>query len=60
MTVNLIHYVYLQFLDLLTTVAFLIHGVKEGNPIVQMAMEQAPDPLSGLLGVKILAILPGL
>ena len=60
MTLNLLHYVYLQVLDLLTTVAFLIHGVQEGNPFVRMAMEQAPDPLAGLLGVKILAILPGM
>lgn len=60
MTLNLLHYVYLQVLDLLTTVAFLIHGVQEGNPFVRIAMEQAPNPLAGLVGVKLLAILPGM
>lgn len=60
MTLNLLHYVYLQILDLLTTVAFLIHGVQEGNPFVRMAMEQAPNPLLGLVGMKLLAILPGM
>ena len=47
---------YLQFLDLMTTVAFLIHGVQEANPLVRFALRLGPNPLSGLLLVKCLAL----
>lgn len=53
-------YVYLQGLDLLTTVAFLLSGVEEGNPIARFAMAQAPDPLTGLLLIKAVALALGL
>ncbi len=53
-------YSYLQLLDLMTTVAFLIHGVQEANPVVRLAIGIAPNPLSGLLMVKVLAIMLGL
>jgi hypothetical protein len=56
MTQTLYHYSYLQVLDFLTTVAFLINGVSEGNPIVNWAIQSFPTPLSGLLAVKILAV----
>ena len=60
MTQLVIQYSYLQMLDLLTTIAFLVHGVQEGNPFVRWMLEVAPSPFSGLLCVKALAILLGL
>ena len=55
-----VQYSYLQVLDLLTTVAFLLHGVQEGNPIVRWILERAPSPIGGLVAVKIFAVLLGL
>lgn len=52
----LIQYSYLQVLDFLTTVAFLINGVREGNPVVRFALGYAPHPLGGLLAIKLLAV----
>jgi hypothetical protein len=49
-------YSYLQMLDFLTTVAFLLNGVEEGNPLVRWAIVAAPSPLLGLLMVKLLAV----
>lgn len=40
----------------MTTVAFLLHGVREGNPLVKAALHIAPNPLGGLLAVKLLAV----
>jgi hypothetical protein len=51
---------YLQILDFLTTVAFLLHGVQEGNPLVRLALSAGANPVASLLGVKLLAILLGL
>jgi hypothetical protein len=56
----LIQYSYLQVLDFMTTVAFLLHGVHEGNPLVRAALQYAPNPLGGLLAVKILAVALGI
>jgi hypothetical protein len=56
MTQLLVQFSYLQVLDFLTTVAFLLHGVNEGNPLVRLAIQYAPHPLSGLLLVKALAV----
>ena len=47
---------YLQVLDFLTTVAFLLHGVQEGNPVVRLALWLAQNPLIGLLAVKIASL----
>ncbi len=44
----------------MTTIAFLLHGVSEGNPLVRVAIKYAPSPLSGLLAVKMAAIMLGL
>ena len=44
----------------MTTVAFLLHGVHEGNPLVRAALQYAPNPLGGLLAVKILAVALGI
>ena len=52
----LVQYSYLQILDLLTTVAFVIRGVQEGNPFVRLALRLSPHPLGGLLAVKVLAL----
>ncbi len=51
---------YLQILDFLTTIAFLLHGVREGNPIVRLALGTGANPLVSLLIVKLLAILLGI
>jgi Domain of unknown function (DUF5658) len=52
----LLQYSYLQVLDFMTTVAFLLHGVHEGNPLVRAAIQLSPNPLSGLLAIKVLAV----
>jgi hypothetical protein len=54
--VTLLHYSYLQVLDFLTTVAFLVQGVQEGNPLVRLAMQITPSPMMGLLLVKVAAV----
>ncbi|MGD1096583.1 MAG: DUF5658 family protein [Bryobacteraceae bacterium] len=56
----LLQYSYLQMLDLMTTVAFLLHGVREGNPLVRLALQYAPHPLGGLVAIKVLAVALGL
>jgi len=40
--------------------AFLFHGVQEANPLVRFAIAHAPNPLSGLLLVKFMALGLGL
>lgn len=52
-------YSYLQILDFLTTVAFLVNGVREGNPLVRMALSLRYNPIESLLVIKLLAILLG-
>jgi Domain of unknown function (DUF5658) len=52
----LIQYSYLQFLDFITTIAFLVHGVREGNPLINFTLRYVPYPLGGLLAIKIAAI----
>ena len=60
MTHALLAYSYLQLLDLLTTVAFLLNGVQEGNPLVRAAMQHSSNPLVALLSIKLIALLLGL
>ena len=55
----LLHYTYLQVLDFLTTIAFLVNGVSEANPFVRYVLTLVPNPLAGLLIVKMLALLLG-
>ena len=43
-------------LDLLTTLAFLLHGVQEANPVVRFALRYSSHPWGGLLLVKMLAL----
>jgi len=49
-------FAYLQVLDLLTTVAFLLVGVQEGNPLVRLAIGMGPSPWLGLVIVKVAAM----
>jgi F0F1-type ATP synthase membrane subunit a len=56
----LLHFSYLQVLDFLTTIAFMINGVKEANPLVRFALRLGPSPISGLIVVKVLAVLLGI
>jgi hypothetical protein len=56
----LIQFAYLQLLDLMTTLAFLVQGVKEANPLVRLAIQATTNPLGGLILVKIFAALLGL
>lgn len=48
----LVEFTYLQMLDVLTTVAFLMQGVVEANPIVNWAMDNGPSPVMGLVMLK--------
>ena len=52
----LVQFVYLQALDVLTTLAFLSRGVEEANPVVRQVLSWVPSPLGGLLGLKLLAV----
>jgi hypothetical protein len=52
-------YFYLQVLDFLTTIAFLVNGVREGNPLVRLALGVGSNPIGSLVVVKFLAILLG-
>lgn len=52
----LLHYTYLQLLDLLTTLAFLLHGVQEGNPLVRFVLERSSSDVAALLLVKLVAL----
>lgn len=56
----ILQYSYLQVLDFLTTIAFLLNGVQEANPIVRAAIHAAPTPWAGLLAVKVIAVVLGL
>jgi len=57
---SLVLFTYLQFLDVLTTVIFILHGVKEANPLVKFALIAAPSPLLGLLLIKAAALALGI
>ncbi len=56
----LLHYSYLQVLDLLTTIAFMVNGVREANPLVRLALNLGHNPIGSLIGVKVLAVMLGL
>ena len=56
----MLQYGYLQVIDLLSTLAFLLSGVEEANPLVRAAIRLAGDPLRGLLLVKCVALGLGL
>lgn len=56
----ILQYSYLQILDFLTTIAFLVNGVKEANPIVVFSMRLTQSPLGSLLFIKLAAVALGL
>jgi hypothetical protein len=53
----LLQFSFLQVFDFLTTVAFLVNGIGEGNPLVRSLMTWCPNPLVGLGVAKGLAVL---
>jgi len=55
----LLQFSYLQVLDFLTTIAFLLNGVQEANPIVKTAIAVSASPLAGLFAVKLVALILG-
>ena len=56
---SLLLFSYLQVLDVMSTVAFLMLGVHEANPLVRFAFSVGPSPIAGLLMVKFAAVLIG-
>jgi hypothetical protein len=52
----LAQFVYLQVLDVLTTLVFLAGGVREVNPVIRLLVAGAGSPLGGLLAAKLLAL----
>jgi hypothetical protein len=52
----ILQFSYLQVLDFLTTIAFLLNGVQEANPLVKTAITVSSSPIAGLLAVKLLAL----
>ena len=59
MTQLLVQFSYLQVLDFMTTLAFLLNGIQEGNPVVRLALKYGPTPLGGLFLVKLVALALG-
>ena len=55
----ILQYSYLQILDFMTTMAFLLHGIHEGNPLVRLALRYSPNPIGGLVAIKAVAIALG-
>lgn len=60
MTALMWQFSYLQLLDFLSTVAFLLLGIQEGNPVVRLAIQVAPTPFHGLAAIKIAALALGI
>ena len=52
----LLQFSFLQVFDFLTTVAFLVNGIGEANPLVRNLMTLSPNPLVGLGLAKLLAV----
>ena len=55
----ILQFSYLQVLDFLTTIAFLLNGVQEGNPVVKTAIAIFASPVAGLAAVKVLGVVLG-
>src|SRR5947209_7181824 len=55
----MLEFSYLQVLDFLTTIAFLLRGLSEANPVVRAAMAFSASPVLGLFLVKVAAIVLG-
>ena len=52
-----LQFAYLQSLDVMTTLSFLLAGVQEANPMVNVAMRFGGSPLAGLIAVKLAALI---
>jgi hypothetical protein len=52
---QLAQFVYLQLLDVLTTVVYMVYQGQESNPLVSLLMHAAGSPMRGLLLTKLLA-----
>ena len=52
----LLQFSFLQLFDFLTTVAFLVNGIGEANPLVRTLMQWFASPLVGLGLAKVLAV----
>jgi hypothetical protein len=52
----LAQFLYLQVLDLLTTLVFLAVGISEANPVIRLLAGSAGSPLGGLLVGKAIAL----
>ena len=52
----LFQFAYLQALDVLSTLAFLLNGAQEANPIVRLALKTGVSPLVSLVALKVLAV----
>src|SRR5690348_11102044 len=55
----LLQFSYLQLLDLLTTIAFLLHGIGEANPVVRLVLRFSSNPIAALASVKVAALILG-
>jgi hypothetical protein len=55
----IVAFIYLQILDLMTTLVFLAQGVQEGNPLIRFLMESTANPLLALAVAKSFAVLMG-
>ena len=53
---QLAQFVYLQLLDVLTTLLYFAHQGPEANPLVKLLMHSAGSPLAGLAVTKLLAL----
>ena len=56
---SLVIFSCLQILDLMSTVAFMMLGVREANPLIRLAFSLANNPLAGLLLAKLTVVLLG-
>jgi hypothetical protein len=54
-----LQFVYLQLVDLLTTLAFLAHGVEEANPLIRLLLALMPSRLAALAAAKLAAVALG-
>ena len=52
----LAQFTYLQLLDALTTIAFMMQGVGESNPLVRWVMRATADPITGLFLLKAVGV----
>jgi Domain of unknown function (DUF5658) len=58
--VLILAFVFLQFMDAVTTMVFLRFGVAEGNPLIRMALGSFGQPEHALLAAKLFAVALGI